>query len=82
MCRLYSVDFSFSQDDCDTMVYGLPSKHFGISNLYLQLAVAVIALGNPANQERKLFVLPAGGIAAKDTCVCLCSNLAGSDITS
>ena len=34
MCCLYSVDFSFSQDDCDTMVYGLTSKHFGINNLY------------------------------------------------
>ena len=75
MCCLYSVDFSFSQDDCDTMVYGLASKHFGISNLYLQLSVAVIALGNPANRERKVSVLPAGGIAAKAACVCLCSNL-------
>ena len=75
MCCLYSVDFSFSQDDCDTMVYGLASKHFGISNLYLQLSVAVIALGNPANRERKVSVLPAGGIAAKEACVCLCSNL-------
>ena len=66
MCCQYYVDFSFSQDDCDTMVYGLASKHFGISNLYLQLSVAVIALGNPANRERKISVLPAGGIAAKE----------------
>ena len=72
MCCLYSVDFSFSQDDCDTMVYGLASKHF---DLYLQLSVAVIALGNPAKREREVSVLPAGGIAAKEACVCLCSNL-------
>ena len=75
MCCLYSVDFSFSPDDCDTMVYGLASKHFGISNLYLQLSVAIIAHGNPANQERKVSVLLAGDIAAKEACVCLCSNL-------
>jgi len=59
------------------MVYGLASKHFGISNLYLQLSVAVIALGNPANRERKVSVLLAGGIAVKAACnyVCLRSNL-------
>jgi len=44
------------------MVYGLASKQFGISNLYLQLSVAVITLGNPANQERKVSVLPAGAL--------------------
>ena len=74
-CCLYSLDFSFSQDDCDTMVYGLASKHFSISNLYLQLSLAVIALGNPANRERKVSVLPAGGIAAKAACVCLVPTL-------
>ena len=67
MCCLYSV--ATFQDDCDAMVYGLASKHFGISNLYLQLSVAVMALGNPANRERKVSVLPAGGIAAKEACV-------------
>ena len=75
MCCLYSVGFSFSQDDCDSMVYGLASKHLGISNLNLQLLVAVIAHGNPANRERKVSMLSAGGIAAKEACVCLCSNL-------
>jgi len=30
----FSLDFSYSQEDCDTLVYGLASKHFGISNLY------------------------------------------------
>ena len=72
MCCLYSVDFSFSWDDCDTMVLWLGKQastsvytHFNFKP-YLQLSVAVIALGNPANRERKISVLPAGGIAAKE----------------
>lgn len=28
------VDSSLSQEECDTMIFGLASKHFGITNTY------------------------------------------------
>jgi len=49
------------------MVYGLASKHFGISSLcpfqLYQLSVAMIAW---LSQETKVSALSAGGIAAKE----------------
>lgn len=32
--HLQSIDFSLSQEECDTMIFGLASKHFEISNIF------------------------------------------------